>query len=131
APAAWLLYFLAILTKESAVVLPALLFLDGMAGEAGSLLARIVALLRRRALFYASFAIPLAATFALRMAVLKGFLISKMAGFFELENPLVSVSAFQRAGNASLVLLRNVGRIDFPALLSADESAWQLPLPPP
>jgi len=122
------LYFLAILTKESAVVFPALLFLDAMAAEPGSFPRRVGSLLRRRALFYLSFVVPLAATFALRIAVLKGFLISKMAGFFELENPLVSLSAFRRIGNASAVLVRYLGRILFPARLSADESAWQLPL---
>jgi tetratricopeptide (TPR) repeat protein len=125
---AWILYFLAILTKESAVVLPAFLFVEAMTRESGSFFRRAASLLRRRALFYFSFAIPLAATFALRFAVLKGFLISKMAGFFELENPLVSLSPFVRAGNAAAILIRSLGRIVFPAWLSADESAWQLPL---
>lgn len=130
-PVPWgagILYLLAILTKESAVVFPGLLFLYDMIPESGSLFRRSVALLRRRGLFYLSFAIPLAATFALRAAVLKGFLISKMAGFFELENPLVSLSALRRLGNASAILVRSLGRIVFPALLSADESAWQLPV---
>ena len=128
APGAYVLYFLAVLTKESAVVLPAILFLDAMTAERGSFLRRAAELLRRGALFFFSFSVPLAATFAVRFAVLKGFLISKQAGFFELENPLVALSAFRRVGNASAVLLRSLGRIVFPALLSADESAWQLPL---
>jgi tetratricopeptide (TPR) repeat protein len=128
APGACVLYFLAILTKESAVVLPAFLFLDAMTRETGPFFRRAAELLRRRALFFFSFAVPLAATFAVRAAVLKGFLISKQAGFFELENPLVSLSALRRVGNACSVLIRTLGRIVFPALLSADESAWQLPL---
>jgi len=126
--AAGVCYFLAILTKESAVVFPGLLFLYDMISESGSFFRRAVGLLRRRVTFYMSFAVPLAATFALRAAVLKGSLISKMAGFFELENPFVSLTAFRRAGNASAVLIRDLGRIIFPAVLSADESAWQLPL---
>jgi len=125
---AWMLYFLAILTKESAVVFPGLLFLLDLAGDAGPLLRRIGGRLRRDALFYFGFAAPLAASFAVRFAVLRGFLISKSAGFFELENPLVSLSPWSRIANASAVMVRNLGRIVFPALLSADESAWQLPV---
>ena len=125
---AGILYFLAILTKESAVVFPGLLFLYDLAGDDGPLLARAVSRLRRRALWYLGFAAPLAATFALRAAVLHGFLISNQAGFFELENPLVSLPAPARIANACLVTVRSLGRIVFPALLSADESAWQLPL---
>ena len=125
---AGLLYFLAILTKESAVVFPGLLFLYDLVPDTGSFLRRAGERLRRNAIFYVSFAVPLAATFAVRRAVLKGFLISSQAGFFELENPLVSVSALRRVGNASAILLRYLGRTLFPALLSADESAWQLPV---
>lgn len=131
APASMVLYLVAILTKESAVVLPGLLFLDGMLELPGAFLRRAATLLRRRWRFYAWYALPLAAMFALRAAVLRGFLISTQAGFFELENPLVSLSAFRRFGNACGVMLRGLGRIVFPALLSADESAWQLPLSGP
>ena len=124
----WLLYFLAIETKESAVVFPGLLFLAALPAGEGSLARRAWRLLKRRAGFFFSFLIPLAATFAIRAAVLKGFLISKSAGFFELENPLVTLSFFRRAGNAAAILLRGLGRIVFPLRLSADESAWQLPV---
>ena len=125
--AAWGLYLLAILTKESAVVFPALLFLDDLAGDDGPFFRRFAARLRRPA-FYLGFAAPLAATFGIRFAVLRGFLVSKGAGFYELENPLVSLRAAARIANACAVMLRDLGRIVFPALLSADESAWQLPL---
>ena len=124
----WLCYFLAIETKESSVVFPGLVFLGEMLREPGSFGRRLASLLRRRARFFLSFSIPLAATFVIRAAVLKGFLISKMAGFFELENPLVTLSRFRRVGNAAAILLRGLGRILFPLRLSADESAWQLPL---
>ncbi|HWC65587.1 MAG TPA: glycosyltransferase family 39 protein, partial [Thermoanaerobaculia bacterium] len=125
--AAWGLYLLAILTKESAVVFPALLFLDDLAGDSGPFFRRFAAR-RRRPAFYLGFAAPLAATFGIRFAVLRGFLVSKGAGFYELENPLVSLRAAVRIANACAVMLRDLGRIVFPALLSADESAWQLPL---
>ena len=129
--AAWALYFLAILTKESAVVFPGLIFLYDLAADEGSFARRLAARLRRHALFYAGFAAPLAATFAIRIAVLHGFLISKQAGFFELENPLVSLPTLSRLANAGAVMLRSLGRIVFPAHLSADESAWQLPIVKP
>ncbi len=125
---AWALYFLAILTKESAVVFPGLLFLYDLAEEEGSFARRAVLRFRREPWAYFGFAAPLAATFAIRAAVLRGFLISKQAGFFELENPLVSLPVLSRLANASAVMLRNLGRTVFPALLSADESAWQIPL---
>ena len=121
-------YFLAIETKESAVVFPGLVFLGEMLDEEGSFARRMESLLKRRALFFFSFAAPLAASFAIRAAVLKGFLISKSAGFFELENPLVTLSFARRAGNAAAILLRGAGRVVFPLRLSADESAWQLPV---
>ncbi len=125
---AWVLYFLAIETKESAVVFPGLVFLGEMLDEEGSFARRMGSLLKRRALFFFSFAAPLAVSFAIRAAVLKGFLISKSAGFFELENPLVTLSFARRAGNAAAILLRGAGRVVFPLRLSADESAWQLPV---
>lgn len=126
--AACCLYLLANLTKESAVVFPGLLFLYDMLEEEGGFFQRFGARLRHGALFYCGFFIPLAATFGIRFLVLKGFLISKFAGVFALENPLVSLHTFARVGNACAVLLRGLGRIIFPLYLSADESAWQLPL---
>ncbi|MGH9440667.1 MAG: glycosyltransferase family 39 protein [Thermoanaerobaculia bacterium] len=123
---AWVLYFLAIETKESAVVFPGLLFLGALLDETGGFARRFGALLKRRAGYFFSFGVPLAATFVIRSAVLKGFLISKKAGFFELENPLVTLSAGRRVGNAAAILLRGLGRVIFPLRLSADESAWQL-----
>jgi len=125
---AWALYFLAILTKESAVVFPGLLFLYDLSDGEGPVVRRAVSRLRRDPLAYLGFAAPLAMTFVIRALVLRGFLISRQAGFFELENPLVSLGAFSRFANASAVMLRNLGRTVFPALLSADESAWQLRL---
>jgi len=128
---AWALYLLAVFTKESAVVFPGLLFLYDLAAESGPLARRVAVRLRSDARLYFGFAAPLAAMFAIRAAVLRGFLISKEAGFFELENPLVSLSAFSRLANAGAVMVRNLGRIVFPALLSADESAWQIRPSPP
>ena len=122
------LSLLANFTKESAVVFPALFFLWAMQAEPGNVFQRAWRLAKRRFLFFAILSLPLVATLAVRRLVLKGFLISKQAGIFELENPLVSLSAFSRAGNASAILLRGIGRTVFPLYLSGDESAWQLPI---
>ena len=67
---AWFLYFLAIETKESSVVFPGLLFLGELLREQGRFGRRIASLLKHRAWFFLSFSIPLAATFAIRAAVL-------------------------------------------------------------
>lgn len=133
--AACLCYLLAIFSKESAVVFPGLLLLFQTAG-AGEDLGQpprgfgrsLLDELRRHFLYYLGFAVPLLLTFAVRFAVLKGLLVSKFAAVFELENPLVSLRAFPRIGNAAALLLRQLGRTIFPLYLSADESAWQLPL---
>jgi tetratricopeptide (TPR) repeat protein len=128
--AAVALSLLANFTKESAAVFPALFFLWSMLSERGNILLKAWRLLRSRFAFFAGLSVPLLATFAVRRLVLKGFLISKQAGIFELENPLVSASPLARAGNACAILLRGVGRTMFPLYLSGDESAWQLPVLP-
>jgi protein O-mannosyl-transferase len=122
-----LLYLLGILTKESAVVFPGLLFLYDAAAREAPIGRSALSLLRRRGAFYAAYAIPLGASFLPRYFVLKGFLISRFAGIFELENTLVSLRFFPRLGNACAILLRGLGRTVVPLYLSADESAWQLP----
>src|ERR1019366_7259259 len=76
----------------------------------------------------AGFALPLAALFAVRFVVIKGFLISKEAGIFELENPLVGMSFPVRAVNALNLALRYLGKTFLPIHLSADHSAYALPL---
>ncbi len=76
----------------------------------------------------AGFAVPLAALFAVRFVVIKGFLISKEAGIFELENPLVVMSFPVRAVNALSLALRYLGKTFLPIHLSADHSAYALPL---
>lgn len=126
--AAGFCYLLAIFSKESAVVLPGLLLLYEMTEGEGGFWRRLLRELREHAAYYLGFTVPLAAMFAVRYAVLRGLLISKFAGVFELENPLVSLKALPRIGNAAALLLRQIGRALLPVYLSADESAWQLPV---
>jgi hypothetical protein len=124
-----LAYALAVLTKESAAVAPALLFL-GLAWKAeGPALSpaapggRGIVGVRGRAA-----AAMLASLFAVRSLVLGGALKGAATGIFELENPLAPLRWTARAANACAVLLRYVGRIVVPLRLSADESAWSIPV---
>lgn len=128
--AAVLLYGLGILTKESAAVAPGLLFLLLAATASGGLLARGLAAFRRGWALYVGSAVVLAGTFALRAWVLGGLLRAPGWGIFEVENPLAPLARPARAANALLLLLRYAGRTVFPLFLSADESAWSIPVVP-
>ena len=122
------LYALGILTKESAAVAPALAFLAFWRLEAGSLRERLAGAMRKGALLYGGSAVVLAASLVLRRLVLGGVLKSRNFVIFELENPLASLPAADRALNAAAILFRYVGRIVLPIRLSADESAWSIPV---
>ena len=124
--AALLAYLLAILTKESAAVAPALAFLCLFRLGRGGTLSRLREALLRGLPLYVGSAILLAGSFGLRRWVLGGWIKAGGTGIFEVENPLSSLSAAARIGNACLILLRYVGRIVFPLRLSADESAWSI-----
>ncbi|MDQ2871375.1 MAG: tetratricopeptide repeat protein [Acidobacteriota bacterium] len=128
--AALALYALGILTKESAAVAPALLFLLLAWREPGGLAARLLAALRRGLPVYAGAATVLAGTFLLRSWVLGGLLRAQGTGIFEVENPLAPLAAGPRVVNACLLLLRYAGRTLFPLYLSADESAWSIRIAP-
>ena len=122
------LYALGVLTKESAAVAPALAFLVLWRVESGGAQERAGAALRRGAWLYAGSAVILAGMFFLRRLVLGGVLKSRSFVIFELENPLAPLSAFERAANAARLVFRYVGRLVLPARLSADESAWSIPV---
>lgn len=124
--AAMLFYGLGILTKESAAVAPALLFLFLAFRARGNLLARAGTALREGWVLYASSAAVLAGTFVLRAWVLGGMLRAPGWGIFEVENPLAPLGRAARAVNACAILLRYAGRTIFPLQLSADESAWSI-----
>lgn len=128
---ALLLYALANLTKESASVAPALLFVLLAWRAEGGLRARVRAALARGLPFYVGCAAVLWAVFRLRAAVLGGALRAAATGVFELENPLAPLPPLERAANACAVFFRYLGRMILPLRLSADESAWSIrPLAP-
>ncbi len=121
-------YLLANLTKESAAVAPALVFLFLAWSAEGGLGTRFRTAWRRGLAFYVGSAIVLAGVFALRAAILGGALRSRNTGIFQLENPLAPLSPATRAANAAAIFFRYLGRLVLPVRLSADESAWSLPL---
>ena len=125
---AHLLFAVALLTKESAAVAPALAFLAFWRLESGSLRDRFAGALRKGLPLYGGAAAVLAGAFVLRRLVLGGLLKSSRFVIFELENPLAPLPPLERVLNASAILFRYVGRIVAPLRLSADESAWSIPV---
>ncbi|HKC23243.1 MAG TPA: tetratricopeptide repeat protein, partial [Thermoanaerobaculia bacterium] len=113
-------FLLAVFTKENAAVLPGVILL-GELFRGGA---------RRRATALLGLLAPLAVLFAIRKLVLHGFLLSREAGVFDLENPLVTMRAPLRIANAAGLLLRYAAKTFVPAGLSADHSAYALRLAP-
>ncbi len=128
--AALAVFLLAVFVKENAVVAPGVILLGELfrGGRGRSPREAWRGLSRPARWGLAGFALPLAALFAVRFVVIKGFLISKEAGIFELENPLVVLSPAVRAANALNLALRYLGKTLLPIHLSADHSAYALPL---
>jgi len=125
------LYALANLTKESASVAPALLFLLLSFEADGAMGARLRAALRRGLPVYAGSAAVLFGVFRARAAVLGGPIRSAATGIFEVENPLAPLPPLVRAANACALFFRSLGRMVLPLRLSSDESAWSIrPLGP-
>jgi tetratricopeptide (TPR) repeat protein len=122
-------FLAAVFVKENAVVVPALVGLGELVrGQPEPLWERVRRIIRERGLALAGFLVPVCILFGVRRAVLKGFLMSKEAGVFDLENPLVAVSPAVRIGNAAILLWRYVAKTFLPIGLSADHSAYALPL---
>jgi len=125
-----LLFSVAVFVKESAVVLPGLVLLAelfrGGKWRGVSETYRDASPRARGA--FLGFLLPLGLLFVARWIVLKGFLISREAGIWDLENPLVSFPAPLRIANALNLAVRYVGKTLVPVGLSADHSAQALPL---
>ena len=123
-------FFLGVFVKENAVVAPGVILLGELFRDGRGRSPREAwrGLSRSARWGLAGFILPLAALFAARRVVIKGFLISKEAGIFELENPLVVLSFPVRVVNALNLALRYLGKTFLPIHLSADHSAYALPL---
>ena len=119
-------FLVALFTKEHAVVLPGVVVLGELLrlGTDEPLARR----LRRKSLAAAGLLVPLAAFVAVRALFVGTGLVAKGSAFFELDNPLVTLSAPLRAANGLWLLLRYAGKTLVPLGLSADHSAHALPL---
>ncbi len=117
--AAGLCCLVALLSKETAVLLPAL----------ACLLAYHLRTDRRRLLLLgAAYTAPLAVYFALRHHVIGSFLSSSRVEFAFLDNPLCALPAVERMVNAVYILLRYLLLLIAPVRLSADYSYEAIPL---
>ncbi len=128
--AALVVFLLSVFVKENAVVAPGVILLGelfrGGRGRSPREAWRALSPPARWGL--AGFTLPIAVLFTVRFVVIKGFLISREAGIFELENPLVGMSIPVRTVNALSLALRYMGKTFLPVNLSADHSAFALPL---
>lgn len=111
---AMVLYFLGLLAKESAVMLPALAFLaDWLVVERGRLRAALA-----RVPVYLAYGLPFAAFMALRVSVVG-------SGTPALQEVMAGATAFQRMLHASETLLAQVGQVLFPALLCGEYADYR------
>jgi tetratricopeptide (TPR) repeat protein len=125
---ALLAFLLAVLTKESAAVAPALLLLALAWKSDGGAAGRVRRAIADGWVYAAGAAVLLGGVFAVRRLVLGGALRAAGTGIFELENPLAPLRPLDRVANACAILFRYLGRLALPLRLSADESAWSLPV---
>ncbi len=123
-------FLLAVFVKENAIVAPGVVALGEMfrGGRGRSPREAWSGLSKAARWALAGFALPIAVLFAVRLVVIKGLLISKEAGIFELENPLVVLAIPLRAANALGLGLRYASKTFLPIHLSADHSAYALPV---
>ncbi len=125
---ALLCFALGVFSKESAAVAPLLVLLAYWRLEPGGILERFGRALSRGFPVYAGCAVLLAGNLLARRAVLGGAIKAPTFVIFELENPLAHVSTVERISNSAAILFRYVGRLLVPLRLSADESAWSIPV---
>lgn len=120
-----------VFTKENAVVAPGVILLGELfrGGRGAEPVSRLRAVIASRPAATAGLLAPIGVLFAARAIVLQGFLISKHAGIFDLENPLVLAPPLVRVAGAAGLLFRYVAKTLVPVGLSADHSAYALPMP--
>jgi tetratricopeptide (TPR) repeat protein len=124
------LFLLAVFVKENAIVAPGVVVLGELfrGGRGRSSREAWSGLSRPARWGLAGFILPIVVLFGVRLVVIKGLLISKEAGIFELENPLVVLSFPLRAVNALALDMRYVWKTFLPFHLAADHSAYALPV---
>jgi protein O-mannosyl-transferase len=125
---ALLCYVLGVLSKESAAVAPLLVLLAYWRLQTGGIVPRLRNALRAGLPVFVGCAVLLGASLATRRAVIGGVIKAPSFRIFEVENPLAPLPPGERVTNAAAILLRYAGRMLVPVRLSADESAWSIPV---
>ena len=124
------LFLVSVFVKENAIVAPGVVLLGELfRGGRGRTPREAFGTLARPARWaLLGFLGPISVLFAVRVAVIHGFLVSREAGIFDLENPLVSMAPALRVANALDLALRYAWKTFLPVHLAADHSAYALAL---
>ena len=124
------LFLASVFVKENAIVAPGVVLLGELfrGGRGKSPREAWTALPKAARWAFVGFLGPVGVLFAVRMVVIHGFLVSREAGIFDLENPLVVQSAPLRVANALALAWRYAWKTFLPVGLSADHSAYALAL---
>ncbi len=128
--AALLLFLVSVFVKENAIVAPGVVLLGELfrGGRGRSPREAWAALPRFARWAFLGFLAPIVVLFTVRVIVIHGFLVSREAGIFDLENPLVVLTPPLRVVNALALAARYAVKTFVPVGLSADHSAYALPL---
>jgi tetratricopeptide (TPR) repeat protein len=123
-------FLVSVFVKENAIVAPGVVVLGELfrGGRGRSPREAWTSLSRAARLALAGFLGPIVVLFAVRVVVIHGFLVSREAGIFDLENPLVALKPGLRIANALSLAGLYALKTLVPYRLSADHSAYALPL---
>jgi protein O-mannosyl-transferase len=120
-------FLVSVFVKENAIVAPGVVLL-GELFRGRSPREAFRALPRGLRWAFLGFLGPVAVLFAVRVTVIHGFFVSREAGIFDLENPLVAMAPALRAANALGLAGRYAVKTFIPLGLAADHSAYALRL---
>ena len=123
-------FLISVFVKENAIVAPGVVLLGELfrGGRGRSPREAWAALPRLARWALLGFLGPIVVLFAVRVIVIHGFLVSREAGIFDLENPLVAMKPALRAANALSLAGLYALKTFVPLRLSADHSAYALTL---
>ena len=127
---ALVLFLVSVFVKENAIVAPGVVLLGELfrGGRGRSPREAWTGLPRFARWAFLGFLGPVAVLFAVRVIVIHGFLVSREAGIFDLENPLVAMKPPLRVANALFLAARYATKTFLPVGLAADHSAYALRL---
>jgi tetratricopeptide (TPR) repeat protein len=123
-------FLVSVFVKENAIVAPGVVLLGELfrGGRGRSPREAWRALPRWGRAAFVGFLGPIVVLFAVRIVVIHGFLVSREAGIFDLENPLVVMKPVLRVANALTLAGLYALKTFVPYRLSADHSAYALRL---